>query len=414
MSLESFNSVPLPAFDREISMEELLAGIDHEKLRGTLASLLGVPVCLLNEDEDLVLGYKPGPSCKRAPIHSDMEIIGYLETGEVDDATIESAVCLVELLLKNSERYLMASNLHLQAVNEDYEKLKKKHEALIASEGRYKELSESLERRVHEQVKTIELAQRQIYQSEKLASVGQLAAGVAHEINNPIGFMKSNLNTAQSYLEKLTVFSEKLVEENNERDLLCIWNEMELDYLIKDFHEMMEETIDGAVRIAKIVGDLKGFSNVDTSEEEVIDINQCVHRVCNIVSHKDEGHEVQIREFEDCPPVRCRSGEIGQALLNILLNAEQAIKGSGNIYVQTSCYGHGVCVAIVDTGVGMTHEVLDRAFEPFYTTHDVGGGVGLGLTVSRDIVQSHGGEISIESEVGTGTTVKVWLPVVGD
>lgn len=411
MKTESYESLPLPDFDSELTLDELLAGINQKKLHEALVSLLGMPVCFVNDVGEVVFGEKQGSPLKHAPICAEMETIGYLEIGEEGGGKLEAAVSIIELLLKSSARYLMASNLHLHAVNDDYEKLKQKHAALMESEARYKDLSKNLEQRVQEQLKTIELTQRQLYQSEKLASVGQLAAGVAHEINNPIGFMASNLKTAQTYLDDFKVFSEELSKETNVDELTRIWVEMGLDNVIKDFHVMMEETIDGATRIANIVRDLKGFSNVDGNEEGMTDINECIRKVCNIVSGEYSRQTKWKQEFGDIPLILCRAGQLGQAFLNILLNADQAVMNSGKITIQTSYENHRIYIRVIDTGIGIENQILNRVFEPFFTTRDVGEGAGLGLTVSRDIVRSHGGEISIESMPGTGTTVIIWLPV---
>jgi signal transduction histidine kinase len=411
MNIEPTEALPLPEFDRDLTLDDLLAGINQDRLHDALSGVLDQSVCLLDMSDNIVFGNKPELPSRRLPIRPEMEAIGYLEAGDDGSNKIEAAVRLIEMLFKSSARYIMASSLHLHAVNDDYEKLKLKHTALMESEARYKELTENLEQRVQEQVETIELTQRQLYQSEKLASVGHLAAGVAHEINNPIGFIGSNLSTAQDYLGDFKKFSEKMAEETDIAKLTKAWNELDLDYTINDFHLMLNESIDGAKRITAIVKDLKGFSDVDVLEEEMIDINECIQRVCNIASSEITKHANLVTEYGELPPIRCKPGLLGQVFHNILLNAGHAIKDSGEIRIKTAHEGQNICVYITDTGVGMSSEVLDCAFNPFFTTREVGSGAGLGLTVSRDIIQSHGGTIAIESIEGKETTVTVCLPV---
>lgn len=276
----------------------------------------------------------------------------------------------------------------------------------------YKDLAAHLEQRVAEQVKTIEGVQRQLYQSEKMSSVGQLAAGIAHEINNPIGFINSNLSTAKDYVESISAFGKQIRESADSEELESAWKEYDLDFVLDDFKSLLQESIDGAERVTAIVKDMKDFSNVDRVDEEVADINRVIKSACN-VAHNQLGTDIELEfDMEDIPLTKCQPGHLGQVLLSLLQNAAQSIKGKGKITIQTSSKDRRILVRITDTGVGMPEEVMARIFEPFFTTRDVGQGIGLGLTVSRDIVLAHGGEIEVESDQGKGTTVSFWLPVI--
>ncbi|MDH5735453.1 MAG: ATP-binding protein, partial [Gammaproteobacteria bacterium] len=308
-------------------------------------------------------------------------------------------------------RYLMASDLHLQTVQSDYHDLKKKHQALQESEDRYKDLAENLECRVAEQVKTIDRAQRQLYQAEKLASVGQLAAGVAHEINNPVGFIQSNLAVSKKYVEDFFLFSEILGKEDDVQVLRNAWKQLDLDFTVEDFKNLIDESLDGAKRVTKIVSQLKEFSNVDHSKVEIIDVNDRIVTACNIAELEINKKAELIQSLSTLPGLKCQSGQLSQVFLNILLNAKQAVGVDGRIVV-TSLYRDGnIIVEISDNGPGISADSLSRIFDPFYTTKDVGEGTGLGLTVSRDIIVNHDGDIVVESKKGEGTTVRISLPV---
>jgi len=404
MGLQHDCQVSLPAFDRELGLDDLLKGIDRGRLLAALAVLTGGPVRLTEA------GGEQGGG-QRVALRADLETVGYLETDVDAGGRLGAAAQLVELLLDSGRRYVMASDLHREAVQSDYEELQRKHAALAISEARYKELAAQLEQRVAEQVKTIETAQRQLYQAEKLASVGQLAAGVAHEINNPVGFIKSNLNTACSYLDALIGHAAQL-KGGAERDALVrAWQEQDLDFVLSDFQELLQESIGGAERVTRIVSDLKGFSNVDRPDEEMADINEVIRGVCNVAGREIARHAELVLDLGTLPRTRCRPGHLGQAFLNLLLNAAQAMQGGGEIRVESVMHMHDICVRIMDNGPGIPEDVRERIFDPFFTTRDIGQGTGLGLTVSRDIVQAHGGRLLLDSEVGRGTTVAIYLPV---
>ena len=268
--------------------------------------------------------------------------------------------------------------------------------------------------------------QAQLLQSEKMASVGQLAAGVAHEINNPMGFISSNLGTMAEYIEELSglieVYGklERLVKSGGQEDASELLSEIEqkkkevdIEYLLSDSGSLVEQSRDGAERVRKIVQNLKEFSHVDREEKMPADLNAGIESTLNIVWNEIKYNATVEKEYGDIPMVDCFPMELNQVFMNILVNAAQAIgDGQGTITIKTRQDGDFVLVSIEDTGKGMPPEVQQRIFEPFFTTKDVGKGTGLGLNMAYNIVvKKHGGDILVDSEEGVGTTFSVKIPI---
>ncbi len=258
--------------------------------------------------------------------------------------------------------------------------------------------------------------QARILQQEKMASIGQLAAGVAHEINNPIGFVKSNLETLGKYAEKLTAYIQALethLSPEAGETLREKRRELKIDYIREDLPELVRESIEGTERVARIVQNLKSFSRVDEAEYKEADINACLEDTINIVWNELKYKTTLKKDYGDLPLVKCYPQQLNQVFMNLLVNASQAIEEQGEISITTRVEGDSVVITISDTGCGIPKEKLHRIFEPFFTTKKVGSGTGLGLSITYDIVKKHGGEIAVESEVGKGTTFRVTLPMTG-
>jgi PAS domain S-box-containing protein len=276
--------------------------------------------------------------------------------------------------------------------------------------------------------------QRQVLQTEKMASIGQLAAGVAHEINNPTGFIHANLFQMAEYisdLRRLWLQVERLqkcvaqggAEEvrRASEELAALSEEVDVDFLLSDLTKAIRESQEGSERIRHIVHDLRDFSHRDTGERVLADVNQCLDSTANIVWPMMKHLVVLEKEYQDVPSVTCYPMQLKQVIMNLLVNAYQAIEeklggGSetGRIHLRTEYRGEHVVISVADTGAGIAPECLDRIFDPFFTTKKVGAGTGLGLSTSYNIVQRHGGTIRVESTLREGTTFRVLLPVDGD
>ncbi len=262
--------------------------------------------------------------------------------------------------------------------------------------------------------------QAQLIQSEKLASIGQLAAGMAHEINNPIGFINSNLSTLLEYSENIkNVLDSVKIRINNDKEdkneFAKTWRKGKMDDILEDLENIVRESLDGTGRIKSIVQNLKDFSNLDRAQIQETNIEEELERVLNIISNEFRlGIEVH-REFGGVREIKCNRQQINQVLLNLLINAVQAIeKPDGKIILHTrELNNNRICIEVKDNGVGISDEATDHIFDPFFTTKDVGQGTGLGLAISYNIVKDHDGEISVSSEPGKGTTFQVILPVEG-
>jgi len=266
----------------------------------------------------------------------------------------------------------------------------------------------------HEELQNTHL---KVFQQEKLASIGQLAAGVAHEINNPMGFISSNLGTLDKYVERMGEFINVLTEAVSgtaSGELAASVGEqrkrLKIDYILDDTKQLISESRDGAQRVRNIVQDLKSFSRVDEAERKSADINECLDTTINMVWNEIKYVATLNKEYGEISRVICYPQQLNQVFMNLLVNAAHAIKGQGEIRVRTWEDAANVYVAVSDTGHGIPAEVLSRIFEPFFTTKEVGKGTGLGLSISYDIIKKHDGDISVESEVGSGTTFTVRLP----
>jgi two-component system NtrC family sensor kinase len=260
--------------------------------------------------------------------------------------------------------------------------------------------------------------QIKILQQEKMASIGQLAAGVAHEINNPIGFISSNLRTLKKYFTKLSEFigiqNKELQTAADRASLKTVseaWAARKLDYISEDVWELISESLDGAERVRKIVQDLKTFSRVDEAEWIFANLVECLESTINIVWNEIKYKATLVRDFAELPPVQCYPHQLSQVFMNLLLNAAQAIDREGQIFLKAWQEEETVLFSVADTGSGIPEENLNQIFEPFFTTKEAGQGTGLGLGLSYEIVKKHQGEILVESEIGKGTTFTVRIPI---
>lgn len=270
----------------------------------------------------------------------------------------------------------------------------------------------------------LKTSHRQILQQEKMASIGVLAAGVAHEINNPMGFIISNLNSLQKYTQRLHRYVsiqsdaiEALSQHGNgaAESILAHTAEsrlsLKIDYILDDSQSLVKESLEGADRVKRIVQDLKSFSRVDGTEIAPTDINKVLESTINIVWNELKHKATLKKEYGDVPPVPGNHGQFSQVFMNIFVNAVQAIQDHGEIAVRTWEDGSRIHVAISDTGCGIPEDQMSRLFEPFYTTKEIGQGTGLGLSIAYDIVKKHHGEIEARSTVGQGTTFTVTFPL---
>lgn len=277
-------------------------------------------------------------------------------------------------------------------------------------------LNEELEQRIQEEVAKNREKDAFMLQQDKMASIGQLAAGVAHEINNPMGFIISNLGTLRDYAVALNSFiteSALLLTDNEalKQQFDELYARYDLPFITSDIADLLHESLEGADRVKHIVLDLKDFARVDDAAVKPTDLNQCVNSTVNIVRNELKYVAQLTLELGSIPPVMCNPQQINQVITNLLVNAAQAIEGHGSVTVTTGLDGEYVVLTVGDTGKGMSSETVKRIFEPFFTTKPVGQGTGLGLTISYDMVRKNGGEISVASEPGKGTTFTVRLPV---
>jgi len=297
-----------------------------------------------------------------------------------------------------------------------------------ANDGLRKELAErqrtesALQIEKEEQralIKKLEDAHNQLLQSEKMASIGQLAAGVAHEINNPIGFVYSNMGMLEKYIQATFHMIEQYEQaeasiaapEVLER-LRVTKKELDIEFLKTDLRSLMEETKDGITRVKVIVQNLKDFSRPgDTDEWHYADIHKGLDSTLSIVNNEIKYKAEVVKKYGEIPDVECIASQLNQVFMNLLVNAAHAIKDHGTITISTGQEGDEIWVEIADTGQGIAPEHIKKIFDPFFTTKPVGKGTGLGLSLSYGIVQKHHGRIEVLSEVGKGTKFWVWLPV---
>ena len=258
----------------------------------------------------------------------------------------------------------------------------------------------------------------QMLQQEKMASIGQLAAGVAHEINNPAGFISSNLNSLQKYICKLNeglAFMEQTIRSVDDleinAELKQMKHKLKFDFIQEDIEDLITESKDGIDRIALIVRNLKGFSRAEDDTLNSTDLQESIEASLSIAWNEIKYKAKVEKNYQELPPIQCLPQQLSQVFVNLLVNAAQAIEDQGVITVNTHQEKDWAVVEISDSGNGISPENLERIFEAFYTTKDVGKGTGLGLSICHDIVQKHQGTISVASTIGEGTCFTIKLPM---
>lgn len=293
-------------------------------------------------------------------------------------------------------------------------------------------LARGLEQRVQERTRELEetmnalkRTQTQLVHQEKMASIGQLAAGVAHEINNPVAFVSTNLRTLKEYMEEIFRLIAKYGEaeqamENEDHarmrslcaEIRTLRQKMDLEFILEDSGEIIEESLEGTERVRRIVTDLKHFSHKGEKEMQYADLNAELESTLNMVWNELKYKAAITKEFGDLPHILCFPTELNQVFMNLLINAAQAIPDRGEITVRTFQENGHIRIQIRDTGAGISKENLPRLFDPFFTTKEPGKGTGLGLSIAHSIVvEKHHGTLAVQSEMGKGTTFTITLPV---
>jgi len=302
-------------------------------------------------------------------------------------------------------------------------------ERIIQLEKQHHEMQDELvekNKELDDALAHLKNTQSQILQSEKMASIGQLAAGVAHEINNPIGFIGSNLEALSDYMQDVSSLLNKYQDfqkcvkdgakgesreiEQQLSGLAQFEEEIEIDYLKDDIPELLNDCKEGTQRVARIVADLKSFAHPGNDKQMLIDLNAGLDTTLNVVYNEIKYKATVEKEYGEIARVEGFPQKLNQVFMNILVNAAQAIEENGKITIATSNEDKHVVVKISDTGCGIAPENLPKVFDPFFTTKEIGKGTGLGMNIAYNIIEDHNGTISIESQVGKGTTFIIRLP----
>ena len=316
---------------------------------------------------------------------------------------------LLELftLLTERNRRLSQAHAEVQRVKTALETANQSLEARV--EQRTRDLAATVAR--------LEQTQAQLLQSEKMAAVGQLAAGVAHEINNPISFVSANLGSLTDYVARLFALVDACeraapgLPPAQQAALLALRQKLEMDELRDDIPGLLRESRDGLARVGRIVADLRDFASADDADWALADLNQALENALNLAASQWAPPVRIVKQLETLPPVKCSLAQITQVLVNLLVNAAQSMADPGTITLRSGVQPPGgVWLEISDTGCGMSPELQKRIFEPFFTTRPVGRGTGLGLSVSWEIVARHQGRLEVQSTPGVGSTFRLSLP----
>lgn len=262
----------------------------------------------------------------------------------------------------------------------------------------------------------LERLQAQLVHTEKMASLGQLAAGIAHELNNPAGFICGNMDLLRDYLSALErllhAYDKVLLPADAARAVDALKTEINYQKLVGDLNSIVSDCREGAGRICDVVKNLRLFSRLDEAEIKKIDIHGGIDSTIRLLSRYFSAGRLQVhRDYGDLPLISCYAGQLNQVWMNLLVNAAQAVSDQGEIRISTKLDGSWIVIAISDTGSGIPEDKLPRIFDPFFTTKAVGEGTGLGLSISYGIIERHGGSISVQSEVGAGTTFTIRIPL---
>lgn len=357
-----------------------------------------------------------------APLQSLALMIERIGKGEYRQHTQQYQVTELQQtsdgLVEMGER-LEDSNGRLRSLTETLERLNGELENRV--KHRTAELERAnvmLEQDKREQTELYEKlrdTQAQLVQTEKLASLGQLAAGVAHEINNPLSFINSNVHCLKDYAESLVEMIAKFEEAVADTDLKAELERQkqtyQFDFINAELPDLIEDSIEGVRRVRKIVENLREFSHSGNTAWQEASINDCVASTLSIAFNEIKYKAELKQDLGEVPKIFCIPSQLNQVILNLLVNAAQAIEERGKILIKTYAQNSGVVLEISDTGSGIPEETIAKIFDPFFTTKDIGEGTGLGLSISYGIVQAHNGTIEVDSTVGEGTRFKIWLPV---
>jgi two-component system NtrC family sensor kinase len=276
--------------------------------------------------------------------------------------------------------------------------------------------------RANTQLKSSQLA---LVQSEKMASLGQMVAGIAHEINTPLGYVQNNVAIGQDLFQHIQsmiagyeALVDGLLDEQSTDEMIAermqqivgFRSDMNAREMLGEMHGLMDDSLYGIAQISELVLNLKNFSRMDAAATDAVSLNNCIESALNIGRNVLKDKVEVIKELGDLPKITCAPSQLNQVFLNLFTNAAQAMEGQGKLYIRTWLEEGAIHISVADNGKGIPEEILTRIFDPFFTTKPVGEGTGLGLAISYQIIQQHGGEIHVESRVGEGTCFRIKLP----
>ena len=271
-------------------------------------------------------------------------------------------------------------------------------------------------------LKEVKSQQRQLVQSEKLASLGTMSAGVAHEINNPLAFVFSNVNSLAYSVEEFRRYHEEVrkllkaepgeAQQQAVADLTLFIEAADFEFLFSDCADLIDETREGVERVKAIVAGLKAFARTDSGEMEALDVTECLRTTLKLVHNQIKYGMKVTEQFAELPMIKGYPGKLSQVFLNLIVNANQATDNDGVLVIATRVVDqNSVQLTFQDNGVGMSAETIDSIFNPFFTTKPVGEGTGLGLSISHGIIDEHHGSIEVSSQPGEGTCFTITLPI---